>query len=833
MELRKSVQHIQAVTSRVPRWAGFLVAAAILALLGAGISSAAGPACPVPLVQRQRYGFVATSADWPQYFDYTALKAGWVVASANQSYSTPPEGIDRASVIHVYDGYQVDPAQLGPLVAGNPGVTWLVGNEPDCINDQDNVQPEEYARIYHDLYTFIKGRDRTSQVAAGGIVQPTPLRLQYLDLILAAYQARYGQAMPMDVWNIHNAILNEVSCDYDPGNCWGAEIPPGIVAPFGEIRTIDDNDNMTIFRNQIWAFRQWMAARGYGGYPLIVTEYGILMPDDYGFGVARVNAFMSNTFDFFLNTTDPTLGDPNDGYRLVQRWAWFSLDVQPWDPITGGFNGNLFDPETKAITAYGQHYASLTSAFPPLTYVDLGLGEWSVLPAYDLAGPGQTVTRTLQARIVNIGTADSGSFAVRLEYDGPVSGTLEQVVPNLPHASSQWLTFTLADLPAGGYGVSLWIDPTDQVDESRECNNQATTAIVAPTDRLYLPVVSSRYTGAMLAVNTAPADSRLERAGRAGQGDAVPGFQEFQVPTTASFPAQIALDAQGRVWISERDANKIARFDPQTENWEQYVISTTNSQPWGLALDGDGNVWFAETAGDKIGKLEVSSGLFDEYPVPAGSQPWDVAVGGDNTIWFTEKAGNKIGKLVPATGAIVSYSVPTGNAGPGWIAVRSSAIWFTETTADKLGRFDTRNGTFEEWQRPAGSLPREVVLNSVGQPWFAEMGGNRIVKLDPQTWGMWFPVTVPTANGKPYGIAMEGDVAVWFTERAANKLGRYDARNVTFEYEVPTPNSSPTGIVVDGNACAWYTAPGANQIGRLCPPLNRFFYLPLIAKTYS
>ena len=82
----------------------------------------------------------------------------------------------------------------------------------------------------------------------------------------------------MDVWNIHNAILNEVSCDYDPGNCWGAGIPPGIGADFGEVRTIDDNDNMAIFTGQILAFRQWMADNGYAGYPLIVTEYGVLMP---------------------------------------------------------------------------------------------------------------------------------------------------------------------------------------------------------------------------------------------------------------------------------------------------------------------------------------------------------------------------------------------------------------------------------------------------------------------------------------------------------------------------------------------------------------------------
>jgi hypothetical protein len=257
-------------------------------LLGVGIVQAADAPCPAPLVERQRYGFVATSANWPQRFDVAQLKAGWYVDALPSA--TPAAGMDRALVVKIRTGYTIDPEILGSLVDSYPGALWLIGNEPDCMW-QDNVTPEEYARVYHDLYYFIKGRDGTSQVAAGSIVQPTPLRLQYLDRVLVAYRAQYGRALPVDVWNIHNAILNEVSCDYDPGNCWGAGIPPGIDADVGVRRSMDDNDNMTIFQNQIWTFRRWMADRGYKGYPLVVSEFGILMPAEYGFPPSRVDAF--------------------------------------------------------------------------------------------------------------------------------------------------------------------------------------------------------------------------------------------------------------------------------------------------------------------------------------------------------------------------------------------------------------------------------------------------------------------------------------------------------------------------------------------------------------
>ena len=119
---------------------------------------------------------------------------------------------------------------------------------------------------------------------------------------------------------IVNFILNEVSCEYDPNNCWGAEVPPGLSDNFGEIVSIEDNDNIDLFKERIVRFRQWMKDKGYQDKPLYLSEYVILMPQWLGFNVNRVNQFMTATFAYLDTAVDPTLGNPNDGNRLVQRW---------------------------------------------------------------------------------------------------------------------------------------------------------------------------------------------------------------------------------------------------------------------------------------------------------------------------------------------------------------------------------------------------------------------------------------------------------------------------------------------------------------------------------
>lgn len=308
---------------------------------------------------------VGTGSDVASY-QVNSLMVGWYL-DWNAANSARPGGIKYLPTIHISqvgsNGYSYSPngSTLLNLIAANPGALWLVGNEPDRRYYQDSVEAGVYASAYGEIYNLIKGKDPTAQVAAGGIVEPTPLRLQYLDLVLQNYQAQNGKPMPVDVWNIHNYILPERSCNYYPDNCWGADVPTGLNVPKGMEYDIQDNDNLNIFEQNTEAFRQWMANRGYQNRPLIITEMGVQMPDRSDivplFTPSRVNAYMNNTFDY-LQTKTSTLGYQNDNYHLVQRWAWYSLSDT-------NFNGWLFDPNTKARTVFGDNFAAYAARMQP------------------------------------------------------------------------------------------------------------------------------------------------------------------------------------------------------------------------------------------------------------------------------------------------------------------------------------------------------------------------------------------------------------------------------------------------------------------------------------
>lgn len=433
-------------------------------------------------------------------YDTAPLRLSWYIDYGASPTPPRPNGIEYTPVIRLHqvggDGYGYTPngPDLAQTITANPGADWIIGNEPDRRFFQDDLLPGIYAKAYHELYTIIKQKDSQARVFAGAIVQPTPLRLQYLDAVLSSYLQEYHQALPTDGWAIHNFILNEASCNVYPAEqCWGADIPPGDNATDGMRILVRDNDRLDLFKQQITRFRQWMLSRGYRNKPLYLSEYGVLMPDIFeppdDFPPSRVNKFMNETFDYLLNTTDAATGDPNDGNRLVQRLAWYSTDDK-------SFNGYLFEKsapnKAPTLSLMGQNFVSYTTNLKE--EVDLAPVQISVNPPAPLASRGN-VTFTVQAQLANSGNTLAGqSFKVRFYAGDPAQGGKQigqdQTVTLAGCGKTGTASVLWPNITPGSYQIYVQADPAGQVTETNEQNNLRSQRVFFPTQRVFLPTVS-------------------------------------------------------------------------------------------------------------------------------------------------------------------------------------------------------------------------------------------------------------------------------------------------------------------------------------------------------
>lgn len=312
---------------------------------------------PAPYSLRWRTG-VSIPDQSPYYFDWPTTRPGWYLNwSVNVRQREQLFGLWRqpamqrpnsrlamefTPMVRMRSGRLYPPTDvLRELAAQNQGLTWLIGNEPD-VPWQDNTTPEVYAIAYHRAYTAIKAGDPTAQVAVAGLSQITPLRLDYLTRMWNFYRKLYGGEMPVDIWNMHAFILREER------GAWGVNIPPGFEIELrGQLWEVEDHDDLRLVEEQIRAMRGWMAGHGQQDKPLWITEYGILMPAEYGFDEERVIRFLLGSLLLFLDLRDEALGYPADDYHLVQRWNWYPARDSRYSA------GNLFDNYGR-VTPVGQ-----------------------------------------------------------------------------------------------------------------------------------------------------------------------------------------------------------------------------------------------------------------------------------------------------------------------------------------------------------------------------------------------------------------------------------------------------------------------------------------------
>ncbi len=294
-----------------------------------------------------RAGFSISYATDPTYWAQS-LGSGWYLDWSVQP-NPVPGGPQHWQMVRVHQDC-ISPSReaIQAAAQANPGQVWIIGNEPDVIW-QDNITPDKYAVYYHALFQLIKRSDPSSLVAVGGISQATPLRLQYLDQVLQTYRHLYGQPLPADWWTVHGYVLRE-----EKGS-WGVEIPPGSDATHGMLYEVSDHGRLALFEAQILDFRRWMKANGYQNTPLAVTEFGILMPNSYGFGVESIADYLEQTFTWLYQSQDEQAGYPEDEYHLVQKWAWFSIS----DPTYS--SSNLGELSTGKLTPIGERFRSLVS----------------------------------------------------------------------------------------------------------------------------------------------------------------------------------------------------------------------------------------------------------------------------------------------------------------------------------------------------------------------------------------------------------------------------------------------------------------------------------------
>jgi DNA-binding beta-propeller fold protein YncE len=185
---------------------------------------------------------------------------------------------------------------------------------------------------------------------------------------------------------------------------------------------------------------------------------------------------------------------------------------------------------------------------------------------------------------------------------------------------------------AGGK-LLLTLGKKDQPGEGRDRFNKPTDVAVAPSGEFY---VADGYGNARV-VKFSGDGKYLKEWGRKGTG---PG--EFNLPHA------IRLDARGRVYVGDRENNRIQVFDPDGKFLAQWK---EGGAPFGLFLTGEGRLFVADGRADWVVVLDLRGkalGRWGQKGTGPGQfrLPHGICVDKHGAVYVAEITGQRVQKFV-------------------------------------------------------------------------------------------------------------------------------------------------------------------------------------------
>lgn len=253
------------------------------------------------------------------------------------------------------------------------------------------------------------------------------------------------------------------------------------------------------------------------------------------------------------------------------------------------------------------------------------------------------------------------------------------------------------------------------------------------------------------------------------------------------------------------DAVKIRQFG-DLPTYPPYYFPTT------LSVGPDGALWVADDIDQDAGESAVvrisSSGkstqtfYYQNYASPAFV---DMTAGPDGALWLADEGDGAIVRMT--TGGTFTV-FPLNDASPeAIVSGPGHALWFVENyfNGAAVGRIRTDGAITYFTAGLTAKALQDIALGPDGALWFTEPAANSVGRITARGKITEFSTGI-TPGAEPYSIVSGPDGALWFTERDGERIGRITTHGKVSEYSQGiSPGEGPVDLAAGTDGALWFT----------------------------
>ena len=265
-----------------------------------------------------------------------------------------------------------------------------------------------------------------------------------------------------------------------------------------------------------------------------------------------------------------------------------------------------------------------------------------------------------------------------------------------------------------------------------------------------------------------------------------PRLWEFSLETNefTSYPFDglvstfLTQDNKGRIWFTDTPRNQIGFIDIESKEITTKTLPKldpviSENTPLFIKADFDDNIWITVVNKDRILKYLPEEDIFEEIVLPdKQSLPFALTIDEDGKIWYSTTGAGKIGYIDPQTNELTQISTETVLQAPEALVFDDDGnLWIAEHTGLVITKFNPILETFNKVSVPnEEALPFGMTFDRYGNIWFAQHTVDSLGVYDPDNNDL-LEILIPTETSFIQFMTSDGDDNVWFVEQQSNKIG--------------------------------------------------------------
>jgi sugar lactone lactonase YvrE len=244
------------------------------------------------------------------------------------------------------------------------------------------------------------------------------------------------------------------------------------------------------------------------------------------------------------------------------------------------------------------------------------------------------------------------------------------------------------------------------------------------------------------------------------------GFSSAVSGTELEWVSDVAVDSLGQIWLVDRGANHVARFDSAGnflgdlgQPWVVGAGTGTFSAPESIAFDSAGNAYVSDGNNHRLQVFDPLGNWINTIGVTnvpgSGNNyfnyPRHITIDDTDQLYVADSSNHRVQVFDVSQPLTITYVATLGITGipgddsghlstPSGVAVDASRIYVADTGNSRIQIFDRTTRTyFATLGSGSGQgdaeldLPTDVVVDSAGNLYVADYNNTRVQQFDP-TW---------------------------------------------------------------------------------------------------